>query len=128
MFRPHTGNKLPPAVLLGRKIGSTGGGRVGAKAGRGSSLSREEAPSKGNSSMVRSRAREPRRGQTVDGTRVALAEEKPVARAVSLRQQLANLTPEVGRRTGGMARASSCLLADAGITSGSFNATGTYVQ
>lgn len=78
--------------------------------------------------MVRSRGRGPRRGQTADGTRVALAEVKPAARAVSLRQQLANLTPEVGRKTEGMARASSCLLADAGNTSESFNAIGTYSQ
>lgn len=78
---------------------------MGAKAGRGSSPSKEEAPSKGNSSMVRLRGREPRRGRTVDGTRVALAEEKPTVRVVSLHQQLVNFTLEVGRRTGGMAPA-----------------------
>ena len=111
--------------MLGRKIGSTGVGRVGAKAGRGSSPSKEEVPSKGNSSMVRSRGRESRRGQTADGTRVALAEEKPAARVVSLRLQPVNLTPEVGRRTGGMAPANSCLLTDAGTTSETSSATGT---
>lgn len=46
----------------------------------------------------------------------------------SLRQQLVNHTPEVGRRTEGMARASWCLLTDAGITSESFNGIGTYSQ
>ena len=76
--------------------------------------------------MVRLRGKEPRHGQTADGTRVALAEEKPAATVVSLRQQLVNHTSEVGRRTEGTATASLYLLTGAGITSESFNATGTY--